>query len=186
MSVTERNAWVQNINDDTQNYNYDGIDLDFESGRGTISTGLFGGFFSGSQQDLDQIALNIKALGAHFGPSSGTGKLFILDLNYVNLPSKFLKDIEHYIDYFFMQRYFGGQLDKLYNEAYKEIFLQENTFSERVLKMVRHEMGRQHSFINMQHGNPVMAKKVASLAMDLMPMARIVHPLISLRKRRFS
>lgn len=119
MSVTDRNVWVQNIKDDTQNYNYDGIDLDFESGGGTTSTGLFGGFFNGSQQDLDQIALNIKALGAHFGPASGTGKLFILDLNYVNLPPKFLKDIEPYIDYFFMQRYFGGQLDKLYNEAYK-------------------------------------------------------------------
>lgn len=111
-------SWVQEVLADAASYNYDGIDLDFESAGGTTASGLFGGYFSGSQSDLDQTSRKIVALSEYFGPSSGTGKLLILDLNYVNLPQDFLESIEPHLDYIYMQRYFGGQLDQLYDEAY--------------------------------------------------------------------
>lgn len=118
LSDSELTSWIDEIRNDATNYNYDGIDLDFESGGGTTSTGLYGGFFNGSEEDLNQTLRKIEALSAYFGPSSGTGKLFILDLNYVNLPQEFLAAVEPHLDYIFMQRYFGGQLDQLFDEAY--------------------------------------------------------------------
>ncbi|QNK62148.1 hypothetical protein H7F33_16605 [Pedobacter sp. PAMC26386] len=118
MTAEELKTWVGGFIAENNKYDYDGIDLDMESGGGTTATGLFGGYFRGNQQDLDRTYSKIEALSKYFGPKSGTGKLFILDLNYANLPAPFLKSIEGFLDYVFMQRYFGGQLDQLYTEGY--------------------------------------------------------------------
>lgn len=85
--------WTKALSDTLYHYGYDGIDIDYEPGE-------YGGPLCRNSTYFTKF---VTEMGKYIGPKSGTGRLFIIDGYYWQIPNP--NELGVYFDYFVEQAY---------------------------------------------------------------------------------
>lgn len=96
-NLSDYEGYAKAVSDSLRNWGFDGIDLDLEPGFST------GGFTNAQWEQY------VNAFAHYFGPSSGTGKLLIIDTNVGLSELRFSKETLAKIDLMYIQDYFGSE-----------------------------------------------------------------------------
>lgn len=121
--------WTKAIADSLDLYGYSGVDIDYEPAE-------YGGKLC---QNAQYFTWFVEEMGKYVGPQSGTGKIFLIDGYFNNIPNK--DRLHKYFDYFVSQAYtwgatkgdsmLEGRLSGYYN-VFKD-FYSEEEFTKKLI-----------------------------------------------------